>query len=337
MSSTISTDSARVEYSAPPDPAPTPTPTVVADENADAGGGQSARLYEAQYDARVQRYELESRLPTVQPVSNAAENEGALADEKRELLLDITQIGLSIVGIFEPTPFADGADGIISLFRGDFWGAGISAAGMIPYVGDLAKLGKLPKFLKIVERAVTIAKADAKFAESLRPALRTLKEALDKVPLDSLPKAAREQIQAMRGKIDEFFSAERRNVRSHEATPGNGLQGHTLSQHVGRSESWLRNRLAQNPRLTFASSFRNEAVANRVQGQFVKQNRAEIEAWLKSGAGRPFTREVTMKDPVGIVVERGRSGHLETSRASVTIIRDNSPQGWHVLTSYPVK
>ncbi|MGH9903187.1 MAG: RNase A-like domain-containing protein, partial [Pyrinomonadaceae bacterium] len=333
MAFDVSFDTARVDNSVAyrttqeqPDGSSVPAQYVAPED------GSNARLFEARYDARLLRYDVESRLPSAQPVAhNAPQDQAALDDEKRELLLDITQIGLSIVGIFEPTPFADGADGIISLFRGDFLGAGISAASMIPYVGDLAKLGKLPKFVKIIERVVNIARADARFAAQLRPALRALKETLDAVPLDSLPASAREQIVALRNKIDDFFRTERRNLDAHELAGG-----HTIERHVGRSENWLRNRLASDPDLQFASSFRNEAAANRAQGRFVNQNRAEIDAWLRGGEQR-YVGEVTMNDPIGIVVERGRGGAVEPNRATVVLVRDNSPQGWHILTSYPVK
>ena len=58
-----------------------------------------------------------------------------------DLALDLTQIGLDIAGIFDPTPISDGANTLISLGRGDWLGAGLSAISMIPYVGDAAKLG----------------------------------------------------------------------------------------------------------------------------------------------------------------------------------------------------
>lgn len=44
-----------------------------------------------------------------------------------------------------------------------------------------------------------------------------------------------------------------------------------------------------------------------------------------------------MNDPIGIVVEPGKSGSTETSKAFVMLIKDNTIQGWHILTSYPVK
>ena len=103
------------------------------------------------------------------------------------------------------------SSGVISLFRGDWLGAGISVASMIPYIGDLAKAGKLPKLLKTIERAVEIAAKDAKFAERLRPVLQKLKGALDAVPLDKLPDAIRKPLEAMKNKIDDFFSATKKN------------------------------------------------------------------------------------------------------------------------------
>jgi uncharacterized protein len=146
--------------------------------------------------------------------SNAAPANGtqpSLDDEKTALILDLTQMALDIAGIIDPTPISDGVSGVISLFRGDWLGAGISVAAMIPYIGDLAKAGKLPKLLKTVERAVEIASQDARFAERLRPVLEKLKDALDAIPLDRLPDSIRQPLEAMKNKIDEFFSTSGRN------------------------------------------------------------------------------------------------------------------------------
>jgi uncharacterized protein len=116
-------------------------------------------------------------------------------------------MALDLAGLIDPTPVSDGANGIVSLFRGDFLGAGISALGMIPYVGDLAKVGKLGKFVKTMERVVEIARVDARFADAVRPVLNQIKGALDRVPFDSLPGAVREPLQALKNKVDEFFRA----------------------------------------------------------------------------------------------------------------------------------
>jgi DNA/RNA non-specific endonuclease len=137
------------------------------------------------------------------------EVDAGLAKQKTDLTLDLVQIGLSIAGVFDPTPISDGIDGLISLFRGDLLGAGISAVSMIPYIGDAAKLGKLGKFAETIAKAVDLAKLDPAFAKSIEPALKKIAEALDKVPMDSLPKPAREALEAMKTKIDELFAATR--------------------------------------------------------------------------------------------------------------------------------
>jgi len=65
-------------------------------------------------------------------------------------------------------------DALISLGRKDYWGAGISALGIIPYLGDLAKIGKLPKLLKVIERTVDVAKQSPAFAKVVTPLLEGL-------------------------------------------------------------------------------------------------------------------------------------------------------------------
>lgn len=126
-----------------------------------------------------------------------------------DLALDLTQIALDIVGIFEPTPFADGANTLISIGRGDGWGALMSAAGMIPYVGDAAKLGKLGRWGKTVADAVDLATSSPALARTLSPALRKIKDALDAIPegtLSKLPDDAQATLRSMKSKLDDFFS-----------------------------------------------------------------------------------------------------------------------------------
>ena len=126
------------------------------------------------------------------------------------LALDITQIGLDIVGIFEPTPFADGANTLISLGRGDWLGAGLSVLGVVPYIGDLAKLGKLGKWAKTIANGVELAAKNPAAAKILEPALRKVHDALKAIPegaLKKLPDDAREAIQGMKKQLDEFFGA----------------------------------------------------------------------------------------------------------------------------------
>lgn len=145
------------------------------------------------------RKKIEAKLPP------RLEIEG-LNSEQKELITDLGQVGLSVIGIFDPTGIADGADAVISVGRGDYWGAGISAISIIPYLGDLAKIGKLPKLLKIVDNVVAMAKADAKFAKVVEPLLKGLKNALDNLPIHKLPGWAKNPVEALKTKIDDFFA-----------------------------------------------------------------------------------------------------------------------------------
>ncbi len=160
----------------------------------------------------VQQGELARALPDAISAQQraAAKVPDGLTPAQKELALDVTQLGLDIVGIFEPTPFADITSGLISAFRGDWLGAGISTLSLVPYIGDAAKLGKLGKMAKTVATAIEVAKTDSKFAKVLRPMMENLNAALNKIPgaaLDKLPASAREQIIEMRNKVQQFLSA----------------------------------------------------------------------------------------------------------------------------------
>jgi hypothetical protein len=130
---------------------------------------------------------------------------------------------------------------------------------------------------------------------------------------------------------DVFESSGRRNLHDHE-----DAGGHTIDRHVGKSENWLQKRLATDPDIPAASTFRNKVSANRADGQFVKQNKDSIEKWLKSGKKGVFIGRAVMSEPIGRVIERGETKSVETNIVEVVVARDNSQNGWHIVTSYPV-
>ncbi|MFD1711271.1 hypothetical protein FVQ98_18615 [Ottowia sp. GY511] len=143
--------------------------------------------------------------PTPSSAAHGADNAGAAAKvDGADLALDITQMGLDIAGIFDPTPISDGASGLISLFRGDFVGAGISALSMVPYVGDAAKLGKLGRYAETLAKAVDAAKSSPEVAKAIGPAMEKLRDAVGAVPLDKLPDSLRNAIEPLKTKLDDF-------------------------------------------------------------------------------------------------------------------------------------
>jgi len=147
--------------------------------------------------------EIESFSKVIKDITD--DNNLDLDAEKKEILIDSAQMVLTLTGIFDPTPVSDGLDGLISLSRGDLLGVGISLVSMIPYLGDLSKLGKLPKFAKTIDKAIDIAKVDIKFADKIKPIFKQLKKLLEKIPDGKLPNSAQEIIIKMRKKLDDFF------------------------------------------------------------------------------------------------------------------------------------
>jgi hypothetical protein len=126
-----------------------------------------------------------------------------LNSHERELLLDLTQMVLDLTGILDPTPTSDGTNVVISLGRGDWLGAGLSGLGLIPYIGDLAKAGKLGRWAQTLKDTVAQARRNPAFAARVRGLLRSLSNILEQVPDSMLPAGARAPFLAMRKQLDE--------------------------------------------------------------------------------------------------------------------------------------
>lgn len=75
---------------------------------------------------------------------------GELTFEGDELL----SAALDIAGVVDPRGVADLANAGLQLQNGEFPGAAISAIGVIPYAGDLAKAAKIGKDLNVIGDAI---------------------------------------------------------------------------------------------------------------------------------------------------------------------------------------
>ena len=115
----------------------------------DAQGSNSAQTQPAQ--------QVES-VPEAEAVSNA----GTAVDAQQTNTLDNVQTGLDVAGL---TPgvgiVADGVNAIISVARGDYADAGLSAAAMIPGAGQAVTAAKLGKALSVAEPVGSALKSDA--------------------------------------------------------------------------------------------------------------------------------------------------------------------------------
>ncbi|WP_205949766.1 deaminase [Paracoccus contaminans] len=126
-----------------------------------------------------------------------------------DLALDLTQIGLDITGLFDPTFVSDGANALISLGRGDLGGAALSVVSILP-AGDLVKLGKLGKYADTLGKIVDKVAGNPLLKDSLEQAVGTIAKALDKIPqgmIDQLPASARNNLDRLKDAVARFDKA----------------------------------------------------------------------------------------------------------------------------------
>jgi RHS repeat-associated protein len=88
---------------------------------------------------------------------------------------DLLSAALDIAGLIDPTGIADISNASLQASNGDLVGAFISGISAIPYVGDVAKSGKIGKDINIIQTAIKSsksAKSTKSIANSRRAAVR---------------------------------------------------------------------------------------------------------------------------------------------------------------------
>jgi RHS repeat-associated protein len=81
---------------------------------------------------------------------------------------DVLQAAVDIGGVFDPSGALDVFGAKMSYDNGDYWGAGASLLGAgIPFVGDLAKSGKIFNGIRKIENAIEAAKTGLKEGDKL--------------------------------------------------------------------------------------------------------------------------------------------------------------------------
>lgn len=165
---------------------------------------------------------------------------------RAELTADLAQLALDLAGIVDPFGVADGSNAIISVGRaiGSAWGgefgqAGghlgngvLSVAGLLPILGDAAKLGKIGKWAQTVADAVAAVAHNPALRAAFEPSLRAIRDAVGKIPqgaLDKLPQGARESLERMKGQLDEFFGISKRPLSD---IPLGELSGKTILDNL---------------------------------------------------------------------------------------------------------
>lgn len=132
--------------------------------------------------------------PPVQQLETpgGAESPSGSANERPEPsrasnAMDAVQLGLDVVGAFDPTPIVDGINAAISVGRAfvtdperrkeHLQNAAISTVSMIPYVGDTAKLAKVPRAAKTVQRTTQAVRGADRAADGTKAMTATQKRA----------------------------------------------------------------------------------------------------------------------------------------------------------------
>lgn len=113
--------------------------------------------------------------------------------------------------------------------------------------------------------------------------------------------------------------------------------GHTIARHVARSEAQLRARLAAEPRLPAASTFRSLPEAERAVAEAIRANGAAIKNWATAAtAGQTKAFPYNAGRVIGQGVVRS-TGKLQDMTNMVVVVRKVQTQNriYFILTAYP--
>ena len=121
---------------------------------------------------------------------------------------------------------------------------------------------------------------------------------------------------------------------AHDLSADDAKGGHTLKRHVAKTDSELRDRLAQE-RISAASTYTDRASAEAAVGAALSQNKDRIAAWEDRSGGHPnLVLDYSSDKPVGRTLHRGDSEAQPCTHA-VVVLKFDPPHDYHVLTSYP--
>jgi hypothetical protein len=110
--------------------------------------------------------------------------------------------------------------------------------------------------------------------------------------------------------------------------------GHLVEKHVGKSDAELAQRLVDEPKLTYASTFESEQQAEEMVSSVMRQRSQEIADWAAQGAkGKRAFDGVAAG---GRVMERGVPGSVAGTGARV-VLKGDGKGGYFILTGFPTK
>jgi hypothetical protein len=93
---------------------------------------------------------------------------------------------------------------VIAAGKGEYGDAALSILGVIPWLGDSAKLAKIKGWVAKVLRAIRFASKNPHFRSNIAPLLSGIRDLIDRV-YGVLPKSVQEQLDKLRKAIDDFL------------------------------------------------------------------------------------------------------------------------------------
>ena len=114
------------------------------------------------------------------------------------------------------------------------------------------------------------------------------------------------------------------------------MGAHTLGKHVGKSDEWLRLRLAAEPGQRNVSTYFSEEVAAATIGRLLAANASKIAAWLSKPTEKWLPLVGRMQDDVGRIMNQ--SGSVNYSNGARVVIAQDStmPGGYRIMTSFVI-
>jgi hypothetical protein len=119
--------------------------------------------------------------------------------------------------------------------------------------------------------------------------------------------------------------------------PEEAVGGHTIARHVGRTEAQLRLRLANQPKIPAATTFKTLKDAERCVAEAIKANKSAIKEWAKTaniGQAKGFPYDAGRIIGEGVIRS---TGQMQEMSKMVIVLRKVKEQNriYFVLTAYP--
>lgn len=142
--------------------------------------------------------------------------------------------------------------------------------------------------------------------------------------------------------IDRLSEWMRKGLTAPQATsqPRGWLQnhegvnlGHTIKEHVGKSDKYLIRRLQGNPSYTRASTFTDRATAENVISKAINQNRVAVQGWLRNSSDKIKELNFSGQQVIGRTLQRNALSPQNVTNARVILQR--SGDGYFIKTAFP--